>query len=128
MNVLARKDFFKKRHAAEQAQKRKEDEHQAQALVKAHLRAAAQAIGVTGKWKEPLNAEWLSYSEKLSLLERYADRLTEEIQVFQQKYGSAGGRAVSRLTAERDSVLVSLATTRIQQLKEDLEPRRKVEL
>lgn len=128
MNAGTLKLFRKKQFNERQEIKRKAQEFQAQEQVKVHLRTAARVLDIQGVKRGVLEVERLSPAEQVRLLEKYADRLTEEVQAFQKKYGAAGKQALITLVAERDSVLVSLARTRIEMLAAEHQPRRKVEL
>jgi len=99
-------------------------EHHETELVKEHLKTAMKAIGVPGaKWK--LDVMDLSYEQQVSLLERYADKLTEEIEVFKERWHSAGRNGARWLEGERSSVLTSLARVKISQLKAEHTPGRR---
>jgi len=100
-------------------------EHHETKLVQEHLKTALGVIGISGLKRSALDVSDLSYEQQVSLLERYADRLTEEIEVFKERWGSSGKNGLAWLESERSSVLTSLARVKISQLKEGHTPGRR---
>jgi len=120
-NPLARRQYFRQAGRERWKEQKREAERQELEQVQRHLAEAVKAL----KFRSPVNLVQLSYEEQLAILERYAERLTEEMVAFRARWGAAGRDGVLWIKVERDSVLVSLARTRLAQLREENEPKRR---